>query len=56
MSEPFPKLELRQALLEALPENDNPQATLQRGPAFTYVPPSHARALDPENIIVEGIR
>lgn len=32
------------------------QASLDRRAAFTYVPPSHARALDPDATLVEGIR
>lgn len=57
MSNPFfPKIDMRQALLEALPENDQTSSTPARTPKFTYVPPSHARALDPENTIVEGMR
>ena len=55
MSQPFPKKETRQALVEALPENDQASSTPSEV-AYTYVPPSHARALDPENTIVEGIR
>lgn len=57
MSNPFfPKIDMRQALLEALPENDQTSSAPARTPKFTYVPPSHARALDPENTIVEGMR
>lgn len=52
----FPKMDMRQALLEALPENDQASSDPVRTPKFTYVPPSHARALDPENTIVEGMR
>jgi len=52
----FPQLEMREALREALPSNDQTAADPTRNPQFTYVPPSHARALDPENTIVEGIR
>jgi len=52
----FPQQVMRKALREALPANDQPAAKPTRTPQFTYVPPSHARALDPENIIVEGIR
>lgn len=53
---PFPKAEIRRALLEALPENDQPGATPSKDVGFTYVPPSHARALDPNQTLVEGIR
>jgi hypothetical protein len=52
----FPKIEMRLALLEALPANDQTSSAPARNPKFTYVPPSHARALDPENTIVEGMR
>ncbi len=53
---PFPKQETRQALVEALPENDQAASSPSAPVAYTYVPPSHARALDPENTLVEGIR
>ena len=57
MSAPlFPKRDMRQALLEALPDNDQTSFVPARTPKFTYVPPSHALALDPENTIVEGMR
>ncbi len=52
----FPKMKMREALLEALPEYDQASSEPERTPKFTYVPPSHARALDPENTIVEGMR
>ena len=35
---------------------DQAQATAHRPAAFTYVPPTHARALDPDATLVEGIR
>jgi len=56
MSQPFPMKETRQALVEALPENDQASSTPSVPVENTYVPPSHARALDPENTLVEGIR
>ena len=56
MSKPFPKVETRRALVEALPENDRASSSPSARVAFTYVPPSHARALDPDNTLVEGIR
>lgn len=56
MSAPFPKEETRQALREALPLNDQATASLSEHVAYTYISPSHARALDPENALVEGIR
>ena len=52
---PFPKKPLRDALRGALPEHDQISTEL-RAPQFTYVPPSHAKALNPENTIVEGMR
>ena len=48
--------ELRRALRESLPEVDHAGANPDRQPAFTYVPPSHAKALDPDVSLVEGIR
>lgn len=53
MNQPFPKEPLRRAM-DALPEVD--QTSPSENVAYTYVPPSHARALDPENTLVEGIR
>ncbi|HNN98226.1 MAG TPA: hypothetical protein PKI03_38440 [Pseudomonadota bacterium] len=47
---------IRQALRESLPEVDQAGADPDRPPAFTYVPPSHAKALDPDVSVVEGIR
>lgn len=47
---------LRQALIESLPSVDHAGAEPDREPAFTYVPPSHAKALDPDVSLVEGIR
>jgi hypothetical protein len=52
----FPKKEMREALLNALPEHDQTSRDPARKPKFTFVPPSHARALDPESTIVEGMR
>ena len=48
--------EIRGALLSSLPGNDDASWQVTREPQFTYVPPSHARALDPESVLVEGIR
>jgi hypothetical protein len=56
MSKPFPKEDIRQAIIGSLPENDQATSTPTQTVAFTYVPPSHARALDPDNTVVEGIR
>jgi hypothetical protein len=52
----FPKREMQRALREALPENDQPGVEPSKGVGFIYVPPSHARALDPNQTLVEGIR
>lgn len=48
--------ELRAALLSSLPGVDQAGAGDIRSPAFTFVPPSHAKALDIESSVVEGIR
>lgn len=53
---PFPARPVRRALLETLSEIDHSGAAIDRAPAFAYVPPSHTRALDPDNSVVEGIR
>lgn len=47
---------LRQAFVESLPSVDHAGAEPDREPSYTYVPPSHAKALDPEVSVVEGIR
>jgi len=47
---------LRRAIAESLPSVDHAGAQIQQIPALTYVPPSHAKALDPESSVVEGIR
>jgi len=52
---PFPQSETRTALTSALPPNDQSDSA-PRDPRFTFVPPSHARALNPDNTIVEGMR
>ena len=46
---------IRRGIREATATLDQAQATAGR-PEFIYVPPSHARALDPEATLVEGIR
>lgn len=55
MESPFPPQPMRDAMQRALPQNDQISADT-REPEFTYVPPSHARALNPDNTIVEGMR
>lgn len=47
---------LRAGVREAADSLDQAEGRPGRLPAFTYVPPSHARALDPEATLVEGIR
>lgn len=47
---------IREALLQSLPPVDQAGSHDERHPAFTYVPPSHAKALDPDCSVVEGIR
>lgn len=47
---------LRSGLREAVDSLDQAQPRPDRTPAFTYVPPSHARALDLDATLVEGIR
>lgn len=48
--------QLRAGVREAADSLDQAGERPSRLPAFTYVPPSHARALDPEATLVEGIR
>lgn len=52
---PFPQLGTRSALISALPQNDQSDSS-PRDPRFTFVPPSHAKALNPDSTIVEGMR
>lgn len=47
--------DIRRGISEATSDLDQTQASASR-PEFTYVPPTHARALDPEATLVEGIR
>ena len=49
-------LDLRAALRESLPAVDQAGVADTRGPGFTFVPPSHAKALDIDCSVVEGIR
>lgn len=56
MKNPFPIEDTRQALSTSLPNIDQSMSEPPEEVAFTYVPPSHAQALDIENPIVEGIR
>jgi len=56
MKQPFPIGRTREALLTSLPDIDQATSDPPAEVAFTYVPPSHAQALDIDNPIVEGIR
>lgn len=47
---------IRSGIRETSAVLDQAQATSSRPIAFTYVPPSHARALEPDATLVEGIR
>lgn len=47
---------IRLGLLEAASSLDQAQNLPDKPPVFTYVPPSHARALDLDATLVEGIR
>jgi len=45
---------IRKAINTSMPQNDHLE--MNPDPKFTYVPPSHAKALHIENTIVEGMR
>lgn len=47
---------IRAGIVSAADSLDQAQSTATRVPAFTYVPPTHARALDVDATVVEGIR
>lgn len=47
---------IRQGIQEAASSLDQTQVSATQPPSFTYVPPTHARALDPEATLVEGMR
>ena len=49
-------VQLRAALIDSLPAVDQAGSADTRHPAFTFVPPSHAKALDIDSSVVEGIR
>lgn len=49
-------LKIRAAIAEAAHSLDQAQAVGAQSPGFTYVPPTHARALDFEVTLVEGMR
>lgn len=52
----FDKSPMREALREAVPDTDQASAEPASAPGFSYVPQSHALALDPDISIVSGIR
>jgi hypothetical protein len=47
---------IRQGIQEVASTLDQTQVLAKQPPSFTYVPPTHARALDPEATLVEGMR
>jgi len=47
---------IREGIQESASTLDQTQASAQQPPTFTYVPPTHARALDLEATLVEGMR
>lgn len=47
---------IRKGIQEAASTLDQTQVSTEQPPSFTYVPPTHARALDPEATLVEGMR
>lgn len=47
---------IRKGIVQSSAFLDQAQSTAQRPAGFTYVPPTHARALDPDATLVEGIR
>src|SRR5450759_1275999 len=55
MTSAFPKEAARAALKQSLPPIE-PEQDISRRILSTYVPPSHARALEPDSVLVEGIR
>ena len=52
----FPAKALRQAILSSLPEQSAQFGTAAPDPRFLYAPLSHARAIDPDTMLVEGNR
>lgn len=49
-------LAIRQGIIEAATSLDQAQSTGQQPAGFTYVPPTHARAIDLDATLVEGMR
>ncbi|MBK6725899.1 MAG: hypothetical protein IPG63_01355 [Xanthomonadales bacterium] len=47
---------IRDGIRESAKFLDQAKAISERPTSFTYVPPSHARALDPDATLIEGIR
>ena len=52
----FPADALRQAILSSLPEQSAQFGTEPPDPRFLYAPLSHAKAIDPDTMLVEGNR
>lgn len=46
----------RLGLKESLPDIDQAGSRMSQPVAYTFVPPSHAKALDPDSSLIEGIR
>ena len=49
-------ISIRSAIVESAKNLDQAQSVGKQPPGFTYVPPTHARALDIEVTLVEGMR
>lgn len=47
---------IRLGLIESLPAIDQAGGEMVQPVPYTYVPPSHAKALDPDSSLIEGIR
>lgn len=47
---------VRAGLIESLPAIDQAGGKIEQPVPYTYVPPSHAKALDPDSSLIEGIR
>ncbi|MGO8675552.1 MAG: hypothetical protein ACLQVX_06750 [Limisphaerales bacterium] len=56
MSEPFPKDAVRRAITDSIPKEFAQYGADKVEPKFITCPASHLRALDPDCVIVEGIR
>jgi hypothetical protein len=47
---------IRAGIRESVPSIDRAGLEVGQNEAYTYVPPSHAKALDPDSSLIEGIR